>query len=737
VVFLTMDVTPILDPLNDAQREAVSCETAPALVIAGAGSGKTRVLVHRIAWLCEVEGVSPFSILAVTFTNKAAAEMRARVEELLNNRLGGMWMGTFHGISHRFLRAHWQEATLKQSFQILDSGDQLRLMKRVIQSLGLDDTKWPAKNACWFINSQKEEGLRPKDLHDHGDITQRQLIKIYAAYQDACEQTGLVDFAELLLRSLELLKQRPEILSHYQTKFRHILVDEFQDTNSIQYQWLKLLAGEQNPIFAVGDDDQSIYGWRGARIENIQSFERDFKNSQLFKLERNYRSTNTILSAANSLIDKNQGRMGKKLWTEGDDGEPIYLYASFNEQDEARFVADKVKHWLETCNGRRDDVAILYRSNAQSRVFEEIFISQSIPYRVYGGLRFFERAEIKDALAYLRLAKNIDDDPSFERVINVPTRGIGQRTVALVRDFAKQHQLTLWRAAEKILQSNLLAARASNAVAQFMSLMVKLSKEIVDLELSEQVDHIVQVSGLMAHHGRDGSEKAKSRVENLEELVVAASGFVVDNEMYAGMTPLDAFLTHAALEAGEGQGAQWDDCVQLMTLHAAKGLEFPLVFLVGLEDGLFPSNMSMEEPGRLEEERRLCYVGITRARKQLVMTYAESRRQYGSENYNPPSRFIGEIPGELIAEVRPRSNVTQASYQSSAPSMMVNDARVNSEALNDTGIKIGGRVSHAKFGEGVVLDCEGKGSSARVQVHFESTGSKWLVLAYANLNVIA
>ena len=729
-----MDVTPILDPLNEAQREAVSCETIPALVIAGAGSGKTRVLVHRIAWLCEVVGLSPFSILAVTFTNKAAAEMRGRVEELLNNRLGGMWMGTFHGISHRLLRAHWQEANLRQSFQILDSGDQVRLMKRVIQDLGLDDTKWPAKNACWFINSQKEEGIRPKDMHDNGDITQRQLIKIYAAYQDACEQTSLVDFAELLLRSFELLKNRPDILNHYQTKFRHILVDEFQDTNSIQYQWLKLLAGEQNPIFAVGDDDQSIYGWRGARVENIQHFEKDFKNSQLFKLEQNYRSTNTILSAANSLIDNNQGRMGKKLWTDGDDGEPIYLYASFNEQDEARFVADKIKHWLETCNGRRDDVAILYRSNAQSRMFEEIFISQSIPYRVYGGLRFFERAEIKDALAYLRIAKNTADNPSFERIINVPTRGIGQRTVALVRDFAKQHQLTLWQAAEKILQSNLLAARASNAVAQFMNLMVKLSEDIAGLELGEQVDHIIQVSGLVAHHGKDGSEKAKSRVENLEELVVAARGFVVDNELYEGMLPSEAFLTHAALEAGEGQGAQWDDCVQLMTLHAAKGLEFPLVFLVGLEDGLFPSNMSMEETGRLEEERRLCYVGITRARKQLVMTYAESRRQYGSDNYNPPSRFIGEIPGELIAEVRPRATITQPTKTAS---MMMNGARTNSEALNDTGIKIGGRVSHAKFGEGVVLDCEGKGSSARVQVHFESAGSKWLVLAYAKLNVIA
>lgn len=732
-----MDVTPILDPLNEAQREAVSAPPNSALVIAGAGSGKTRVLVHRIAWLCDVEGVSPFSILAVTFTNKAAAEMRARVEELLGHNLAGMWMGTFHGISHRLLRAHWQEANLKQSFQILDSGDQQRLVKRVIQGLGLDQDKWPHKQACWFINSQKEEGLRPKDLHDNGDITQRQLIRIYVAYQEACEQTGLVDFAELLLRSLELLKQRPEILAHYQTKFRHILVDEFQDTNSIQYLWLKLFAGEQNPIFAVGDDDQSIYGWRGARIENIQSFEKDFKNTQLFRLEQNYRSTNTILSAANSLIDNNQGRMGKKLWTDGDDGEPIYLYASFNEQDEARFVADKIKHWLDTTSGKRQDIAILYRSNAQSRMFEEIFISQSIPYRVYGGLRFFERAEIKDALAYLRLAKNVADDPSFERIINVPTRGIGQRTVAMIRDFAKQHQHTLWQATEKILQSSLLAARASNSVAQFMNLMVKLAQDIDGLELSEQVDHIVQVSGLMAHHGKDGSEKAKSRVENLEELVVAARGFHVDNELYEDMTPLDAFLTHAALEAGEGQGAQWDDCVQLMTLHSAKGLEFPLVFLVGLEDGLFPSSMSMDEPGRLEEERRLCYVGITRARKLLVMTYAESRRQYGSDNYNPPSRFIGEIPGELIAEVRPRATVTKSSYQSSSPSMMINGTRTGSDILDGTGLKIGGRVSHAKFGEGVVLDCEGKGSSARVQVHFENAGSKWLVLAYANLEVMA
>ena len=491
-----MDVTPILDTLNESQREAVTSENSPALVIAGAGSGKTRVLVHRIAWLCEVESLSPFSILAVTFTNKAASEMRSRVEGLLNSSLGGMWLGTFHGISHRLLRTHWQEAGLKQSFQIADSDDQLRLVKRVINSLGLDDTKWPPKQARWYINSRKEEGLRPQQLQDHGDVTTRQLIRIYKTYQETCEQTGLMDFAELLLRSLELFQKNNEILTHYQSKFRHILVDEFQDTNSIQYQWLKILAGNSNPIFAVGDDDQSIYGWRGARIENIHSFEEDFKQAKVFRLEQNYRSTNTILSAANTLIDNNQSRMGKKLWTDGDDGDPIYLYASFNEQDEARFVADKIKHWVETCNGRRNDIAILYRSNAQSRVFEEIFISQSIPYRVYGGLRFFERAEIKDALAYLRLVNNFSDDPSFERIVNIPPRGIGQRTVAIVRDYAKQHQITLWQATEKLLQASLLSPRALSALQNFSILVQKLQSDIKSLELAEQVDHVIQVSGI-------------------------------------------------------------------------------------------------------------------------------------------------------------------------------------------------------------------------------------------------
>ncbi len=722
-----MDVTQILQPLNAAQRQAVTAELLPTLVIAGAGSGKTRVLVHRIAWLCGAASVSPFSMLAVTFTNKAAAEMRARVESLLKYNVSGMWSGTFHGISHRLLRSHWQQAGLQQNFQILDSEAQLRLVKHVIRDLDLDDTIWPPKRACWYINSHKEKSLRPQSLHHHGDPTERQHIRIYAAYQQSCEQAGVVDFAELLLRSLELLQQQPSLLTHYRQKFRHILIDEFQDTNAIQYQWLQAFAGDQNPMFAVGDDDQSIYGWRGARIENIQNFKNDYHHTQVFRLEQNYRSTSNILSAANALIDHNQHRLGKKLWTDGADGEPIYLYTAFNEQDEARFVAGQVTRWIETDGQRRDDIAILYRSNAQSRAFEEVFIAQSIPYRVYGGLRFFERAEIKDALAYLRLASNAGDDASFERIVNVPLRGIGQRSVAVIREVAGQQRLTLWQAAEAILQSRLLAARAANAVRGFLRLMRELGKGLDGLELVEQVAHVIQISGLIAHHGRGDSEKAKSRVENLKELVNAAKAFHLDDELYADMRPLDAFLAHAALEAGEGQGARWDDCVQLMTLHAAKGLEFPLVCIVGMEEGLFPSSVSVEEPGRLEEERRLCYVGITRARRQLVLTCAESRRRYRDNNYNPPSRFIGELPASLIKEIRPRALIIQPSRAAAQPH----------DLEQYSGIKIGVRVAHAKFGEGIITDCEGNGSNARVQVNFEKAGNKWLVLAYANLDILA
>lgn len=726
-----MDVSPILDGLNQAQREAVSSPPGPTLVLAGAGSGKTRVLVHRIAWLCYVENISPMSVLSVTFTNKAAAEMRGRVENLLDRPVAGMWLGTFHGVAHRMLRAHWQEANLPQAFQILDSEDQSRLIKRLLKGLEIDEAQWPAKQAQWYINGRKDEGLRPEHLQDNGDMVSRQYIRIYSAYQAACERAGVVDFAELLLRSLELLKNNPELLAHYRNRFRHILVDEFQDTNSIQYEWLRVIAGINNPVFAVGDDDQSIYGWRGARIENILSFEKDFVNAQIFRMEQNYRSTSTILAAANELIGHNEGRLGKKLWTQGNEGTPIQLYAAYNEHDEARFIVDKLKMWSTTEGRRLDECAILYRSNAQSRVLEENLIAQRVPYRIYGGLRFFERAEIKDSLAYLRLISNRADDPSFERIVNHPPRGIGDRTLQTIRDHARSKSVTMWQAATEMLTEQSLANRAQSALTQFMQIIEKLSHETLQYELTDKVEVVIQDTGLQAHFEKDRSEKGQSKTENLNELVEAARGFRYESEEGEEMPPLEAFLSHAALESGEGQAAKWEDCVQLMTLHSAKGLEFPLVFLVGLEEGLFPSSMSMDEPGRVEEERRLCYVGITRAREHLVMSYAETRRHYGNENYNPPSRFINEVPAELVQEIRPRASISKPSYRPEKLSPVKSNKQ-----FNDGGLQIGQRVAHKKFGEGIVLDREGSGNSARVQIQFENAGSKWLVTSYAKLDVL-
>ena len=719
-----MDVTPILDPLNDEQRDAVSGPAQPTLVLAGAGSGKTRVLVHRIAWLIRVEGCSPFGILAVTFTNKAATEMRARAESLLGISANGMWVGTFHGLAHRMLRAHWKEADLPQAFQILDAEDQLRLVKRIIKNEGLDDSRWPPKQVTGFINGRKEDGLRPRHLDDGGDPVQRQLISLYRTYQETCDRSGLVDFAELLLRSLELVRDNEAIRNHYRDRFRHLLVDEFQDTNALQYAWLRLMAGPGSPIFAVGDDDQSIYGWRGAKIENIQNFSKDFPSARVVRLEQNYRSTGTILEAANALIANNQGRMGKKLWTEGEDGDPIIFYSAFNDQDEARFVAERIQHYAEQ-GFARQEMAILYRSNAQSRLMEETLIGHQIPYRVYGGLRFFERAEIRDALAYLRLLINRDDDASMERVINQPARGIGEKTLETLRGHARAHGSSLWQAATLMATSGGLPGRAARAVKGFLDLLETLAEGMKGLPLHEQVEHVVEKSGLIAHYGKEKSEKAQSRVENLEELANAARGFRFDEETHQGMTPLEAFLAHAALEAGEGQGDAWEDCVQLMTLHSAKGLEFPIVFLVGMEEGLFPHQMSIEEPGRLEEERRLAYVGITRARQQLLITCAEHRRLYGKEVYPQPSRFIGELPTELIHDVRPRANISRPMYQ--------REAVTGAEAQ---GFHIGQTVVHKKFGEGVVLGYEGSGGSARVHVNFGAEGSKWLVLAYANLETV-
>ena len=722
-----MDVTPILADLNDAQREAVTAPAEPTLVIAGAGSGKTRVLVHRAAWLIDVEGVSPQGLLAVTFTNKAAAEMRGRIESLLNMPVSHLWIGTFHGLAHRMLRRHWREADLPQNFQIIDSDDQLRLIKRLLKNLEIDDSRWVPKEIQWFINAQKDEGLRPQHLDDEGDPNRRQMIALYQAYEEVCQRGGLVDFAELLLRAHELLRDNAELLGHYRRRFQHLLVDEFQDTNAIQYAWLRLLAGDQGVRFVVGDDDQSIYRWRGARVEHIHQFQKDFPGTRIVKLEQNYRSTATILNAANAVIANNSSRLGKNLWTEGAEGEAIKVYSAYNERDEADFVIGRLRDWIDQGNVRADS-AVLYRSNAQSRVLEEALINAAIPYRVYGGLRFFERAEIKDALAYLRLVSNRDDDSSFERVVNKPTRGIGARTVEQLRAYARANACSMWRAAGAVA-SDELGGRGANAVKAFMALIERLARETRGLDLQDQVDHVIHVSGLIDFFKKDKGEKGETRVENLLELVSAAKGFEPDPA--EEMAPLDEFLSHAALESGEGQADSWEDCVQLMTMHSAKGLEFPLVFICGMEDGLFPHQRSIADPNGLEEERRLCYVGITRAKQTLFITHAEQRRMHGMDSFSQPSRFINEIPAEHVEEVRPRVQVSRPLR--SKPSARRQAA---AGAGNELGIRLGQRVRHKKFGDGVILNCEGQGAHARVEVNFESAGTKWLVLSYANLDLM-
>jgi len=715
-----MDISPILDSLNDAQRQAVAAPLGPTLVLAGAGSGKTRVLVHRVTWLVQVENVSPHSILAVTFTNKAAGEMRSRIEQMLSLPSAPLWLGTFHGIAHRLLRMHWREAGLPQTFQILDSDDQQRMIRKLLKSMELDESSWVPKEITWFINAQKDEGLRPKHLKDEGDATRRQMIRVYEAYQQACDRAGVVDFAELLLRAYELWRDNPELLAHYRSRFRHVLVDEFQDTNTIQYQWFKLLVGPQGAPFVVGDDDQSIYGWRGARVENLHQFRRDYPSTQLFRLEQNYRSTGNILAAANALITNNSGRLGKNLWTSGSQGDLVKLYAAFNERDEADFVVNRIREWV-TKGGSRRDCAILYRSNAQSRAFEEALLTARLPYRVYGGLRFFERAEIKDALAYLRLMFNRADDASFERVVNLPTRGIGNKTLDNVRDYARANACTMWEAAGACMTE--LGPKAGTNLHGFMSLIERLDGETRALPLHDQVDHVINQTGLIAHYQREKGG-GEARVENLEELVSAARGF--DTEETGDMTPLAAFLAHAVLESGEGQANEWEDSVQMMTLHSAKGLEFPVVFLAGMEDGLFPHQRSITDVTGLEEERRLCYVGTTRAMRQLYLTYAEQRRLHGVDSYGAPSRFIREIPAELIEEVRPRIQVSRPVF---TQRRIVEDEPQN-------GVRLGQRVRHGKFGDGVVLELEGQGTHARVQVKFERQGTKWLMLAYANLEGI-
>src|SRR4249919_1622629 len=729
-----MDVSYLLDDLNPAQREAVTAPPGHYLVLAGAGSGKTRVLTHRIAWLNEVYRVPAHGILAVTFTNKASGEMRGRADALLRNGSRGMWIGTFHGLAHRLLRLHWQDAKLPEAFQVLDSDDQLRLVKRVVQQLELDEARFPPRQIAWWINAQKDEGRRPQHLQPGADPWADVMRSAYVLYQERCDRAGLVDFAELLLRAHELLRDNAALLAHYRHRFGELLIDEFQDTNAIQYGFVRLLAGDSGRVFVVGDDDQAIYGWRGAKVENVQRFLRDYPGAATLRLEQNYRSTSNILNAANAVIAHNPDRLGKQLWTDAGEGEPIDLYAAYNEIDEARFVVERIRHWVRD-GGSHGECAILYRSNAQSRAFEEALLAEQIPYRVYGGMRFFERAEIKDTLAYLRLVANRDDDAAFERAVNTPTRGIGERTLDEVRRRARGDRVSLWEASIRIAREMTLAPRARNALMAFHALVDALAGETRELPLKDKIDHVLVRSGLRAHYAAESKGSLDSRTENLDELVSVASRFVQrdDDEEAAALSELVAFLSYASLEAGEGQTQAGEDGVQLMTLHSAKGLEFPLVFLAGLEEGLFPNAKSAEEVGRLEEERRLAYVGITRARQKLVLSYAEARRIHGMDMYGIPSRFLREIPAALLNEVRPRVQVSRP-FASTQPRREFQSR--GHAAVEAPPVRLGQNVVHASFGRGVVTDYEGSGAHARVQVNFDDAGSKWLVLAYANLQSV-
>jgi DNA helicase-2/ATP-dependent DNA helicase PcrA len=754
---LTSEFETLLASLNPAQREAVIAPPEHRLVLAGAGSGKTRVLTHRIAWLVAAENVSPHSILAVTFTNKAAAEMRGRIEQIINVPVRAMWVGTFHGIAHRMLRLHWKEAHLPQNFQILDADDQQRLVKRVLRGLDMSEEQWPPKQVTAFINAQKEEGRRPQHLQDQGDYSQRQLVRAYTAYQSQCDAAGLVDFAELLLRAFELCRDNAGIQTHYRHRFRHILVDEFQDTNTLQYAWLRVLAGDSGILFAVGDDDQSIYSWRGARVENMMRLSKDFPGCEVIRLEQNYRSTGTILKAANGLIAKNTARLGKNLWTEDGEGEAIQLYAAFNEYDEAEFVVNRMKEHLEgRC--RYSDLAVLYRSNAQSRVLEEALIRNRIPYRIYGGLRFFERMEVKDALAYLRLLANRDDDTSFERAVNTPTRGIGATTIERLRLLAQEQGRSLWQTARA---AGTTLGRSAGNLRQFLDLIDGLALDVAGQPLSKAMETTIARSGLREHYMKEKGEQSEARLENLDELVNAARSFENPfgrSEGEEELDPLNAFLAHAALEAGERQAGEGEDSVQLMTLHSAKGLEFPIVFLVGMENGLFPHQRAMQD-GSIEEERRLCYVGITRARRHLYLSYAEVRRIHGVEQLGSPSLFLREIPSECVVETRPRAGVLRPSfggaprtygggadgygrgvresnprYGGAYAAGLRAPAAVNREGPG--GFKLGARVRHEKFGEGTILSFDGDGDRTRVEIRFRDAGTKWLMLSYAHLQTL-
>ena len=724
-----MDVTHILKNLNDQQREAVTSEQQNIMVLAGAGSGKTRVLVHKVAWQIEAQQFSPSSIMAVTFTNKAANEMRSRIEELLEHPSPEIWCGTFHSLSHRILRKFHKEANLAPGFTILDSDDQLRIVKRLSKEMNLDDAKFPPRQSQWMINNWKDDGKRSKDVKDKGNFYTQTVKDLYIKYEQACAHDNLVDFAELILLSYEIIVRNSSIRDYFFKRFDSILIDEFQDTNTIQYKWLQAVTAPKAKVTAVGDDDQSIYGWRGAKVENVKAFSKDFKDVHIIKLEQNYRSTNKILSAANTVIQNNSDRLGKNLWTESLEGDNLTLYAAFNEQEEARFIASSSKDWMDG-GGCYEDIAILYRSNAQSRALEEAFLRASIPYRIYGGLRFYDRLEIKNAVSYLRVIFNNSDNPAFERSISNPTRGVGAKTLEKIRTKSTEDNLSYLKAAATLIDEGQVKGKGATGIKAYLDFILETAQSLDSLNLSEIVENINTDSGLYDFHKKEPGEKGKTRTENLDELVSAAKDFELSFDAdHNKQEIVEQFLDNISLDAGDRQADAHEDAVQLMTLHSAKGLEFKLVFLTGMEESLFPHGRSMESPAQLEEERRLCYVGITRAMQKLYLTYAESRRLHGTDIFNPPSRFLKEIPAELIDEIRPRAQTT-APY-----------ARKRSSSFNDTasdiGFSLGDKVSHPSFGDGIVLNYEGVGESASIQINFEAVGTKWLMLSYAKLKKVS
>jgi len=724
-----MDVSYILDNLNEEQRKAVTSEKQHLMVLAGAGSGKTRVLVHKVAWEVEALQKNPAAIMAVTFTNKAAAEMRSRIEELLQSPAMDLWCGTFHGLSHRMLKRFHKEAGLESGFTILDSDDQLRIIKRIAKELNLDEASWPSRQSQWQINSWKDDGLRSSSVQDHGDFFKETIKKIYKEYEEICTQDNLLDFGELLLKSYEVIKNSESVRSYFHTRFKTILIDEFQDTNAIQYKWLLEIASSHASIAAVGDDDQSIYGWRGAKVENVASFTKTFKQSETIRLEQNYRSTNIILSAANALIENNSDRLGKNLWTEQLEGENIILYQAYNEQDEARFVADILREWMNK-GELYEDAAVLYRSNAQSRALEEALLRSSIPYRIYGGQRFYERLEIKNAISYLKIIFNHSDNPSFERSISNPTRGVGEKTLSKIRSAAKKDNISYIKASAKLIDEGVISGKGGSGLRSYLELIATCRELAESNSLSELMEYIIQTSGLYAYHGKEPGEKGKTRTENLEELITATKNFEQSiNDEKKNIEIAEDYLDMISLDSGDRQASEHDDAAQLMTLHSAKGLEFKLVLMTGLEESLFPHGRSMDSISQLEEERRLCYVGITRAMQKLYITYAESRRLHGSDTFNPPSRFIREIPKELMDEIRPRAQTTTAYTRREFPAAKELKYKVEDEI----GFALGQKVLHPSFGEGIVLNYEGTGEAARVQINFDKSGTKWLVLSFAKL----